>query len=60
MSPKTGRPVVGNEPKNKQIALRATETTVRKFTECSEITGRTKTDLLEEMVENLHKSLTGK
>ena len=36
MSPRTGRPIVGKEPKNKQIALRATETTVRKFQECSE------------------------
>lgn len=58
MSPKTGRPIVGKEPKNKQIALRATETTVKKFNECSKITGRTKTDLLEEMVDNLHESLT--
>lgn len=58
MSPKTGRPIVGTEPKNKQIALRATETTVRKFDECSKITGRTKTDLLEEMVNRLHNDLT--
>lgn len=54
MSPKTGRPIVGAEPKNKQIALRATETTVRKFNECSIATGKTKTDLLEEMVDKLH------
>lgn len=58
MSPKTGRPIVGKEPKNKQIALRATETTVKKFTECAQITGRTKTDLLEEMVDELHDNLT--
>lgn len=58
MPPKTGRPIVGTEPKNKQIALRATETTVRKFDECSKITGRTKTDLLEEMVNRLHNDLT--
>ena len=56
--PRTGRPIVGDEPKNKQIALRATATTVRKFTECSQITGKTKTDLLEEMVNELHDSLT--
>lgn len=60
MSPKTGRPIVGDEPKNKQIALRATETTVRKFQECSLITGKTKTDLLEEMVDRLHKEVTAK
>lgn len=60
MSPRTGRPIVGNEPKNKQIALRATETTVKKFSECSKITGKTKTDLLEEMVDNLYDELTEK
>lgn len=60
MSPRTGRPIVGTEPKNKQIALRATETTVRKFDECSKITGKTKTDLLEEMVNELHDRLTTK
>ena len=60
MSPRTGRPIVGAEPKNKQIALRATETTVRKFDECSKITGKTKTDLLEEMVNELHDRLTTK
>lgn len=58
MSPKTGRPIVGAEPKNKQIALRATESTVRKFQECADITGKTKTDLLEYMVDELHKKLT--
>lgn len=52
--PRTGRPIVGKEPKNKQISLRATETTVKKFQECSDITGKTKTDLLEEMVNELH------
>ena len=60
MSLRTGRPIVGNEPKNKQIALRATETTVRKFQECADITGETKTDLLEKMVDELHGKLTKK
>lgn len=60
MSPRTGRPIVGDEPRNKRIALRATETTARKFKECSEITKKTQTDLLEEMVEELHDRLTKK
>ena len=60
MSPKTGRPVVGNEPKNKRISLRATETTVKKFQECSDITRKTQTELLEEMVKNLHNELIKK
>lgn len=58
MSPRTGRPIVGSEPRDKQIALRATATTVKKFTECSEITGKSKTDLLEKMVNDLHDNLT--
>lgn len=60
MSPRTGRPIVGLEPKNKQISLRATESTVRKFQECADITGKTKTDLLESMVNELHERLTKK
>ena len=60
MTPRTGRPIVGKEPKNKQIALRATETTVKKLQECADITGKTKTDLLEEMVSTLHDTLTKK
>ena len=58
MSPRTGRPIVSDEPKDKQIALRAKASTVKKFQECSEITGKTKTDLLEDMVNRLHEELT--
>lgn len=57
LQPRTGRPIVGDEPKDKSISLRATETTVRKFTECAKATGRTKTDLLEQMVNDLHKKV---
>ena len=60
MSPRTGRPLLGEEPKNKQSALRGTETTRKKFDECSEITGKSKTNLLEEMVDELHDRLTKK
>ena len=60
MSPRTGRPIVGDKPKSKRISLRATEDTVHKFQECSEITRKTQTDLLEEMVNNLHKELKEK
>lgn len=60
MAPRTGRPIAGSEPKNKQIALRATESTVKKFNECARITGKTKTDLLEELVNSLYRELTEK
>lgn len=60
MPPHRGRPIVGAEPKNKGISLRATETTIRKFSECAKVTGKTKTDLLEEMVDELHKKVCDK
>lgn len=60
MSPRTGRPIVGEEPRNKRISLRATETTAKKFQECAEIAQKTQTDLLEEMVNDLHDKLTKK
>jgi hypothetical protein len=58
MTPRTGRPIVGSEPKNKQIALRATESMVKKFQKCAEMTGKTKTDLLEDMINDLYERLT--
>ena len=60
MSPKTGRPIVGDEPKNKQIALRATETTVKRFRVCARLSGMTQTDLLESMVNRLYDELADK
>lgn len=57
MSPRIGRPIVGAEPKDKQIALRATASTVKKFDECAKATRKTKTDLLEEMVNELHEKV---
>lgn len=60
MSPRTGRPIAGDEPKNQQIALRVTATTKRKFQECSEMTGKTQTNLLEEMIDTLHDRLAEK
>ena len=60
MSPRTGRPIVGEEPKNKQIAFRTTETVVRKMSECAEMSEKTKTELFENMVNTLHQELTEK
>lgn len=53
-----GRPYVGAEPKSKRVSLRATETTVKKFDKCSEILQKSKTDLLEEMVDELYSIST--
>ncbi len=51
---KMGRPIAGDEAKNKRISLRATETTFDKFQKCSDCLKKSKTDLLEEMVDNLY------
>ncbi len=48
-----GRPYTGDEPKDKRISLRATQTTVIKFDECSKQLEKSKTDLLEQMVDDL-------
>lgn len=58
MSSRMGRPFVGAEPKDRQVALRATATTVKQFAECAQITGKTKTNLLEEMITRLYTDLT--
>nr|DAG39675.1 MAG TPA: NikA, BACTERIAL CONJUGATION, RELAXASE, DNA [Bacteriophage sp.] len=60
MSPKTGRPLVGDLPKDRRIALRATAETQRKLQECAVATGKTQTDLLEEMVNRLYKETVNK
>ena len=58
MSPKKmRRPIIGEEPKDKQIAVRVSETTVKKLKECSEITGKTRVSLIEEMIDDLHDRL---
>lgn len=54
MSPRTGRPIIGDKPKNKQIGVRVSEETVQKFQKCSEITGKPKVTLFEEMIDNLY------
>ncbi len=58
VAPKMGRPIAGSEPKDKQIAFRVTATTLKKFNECSKLTGETKISLLEQMVDALYDSLT--
>ena len=60
MSPRTGRPIVGSEPKDQRITIRTTATAVKKLAECSAVTGKTKTDLIEEMIDSHHDSLTKK
>ncbi len=60
MSPKMGRPIMGEEPKNKQIAMRVAQSTVDKFQKCSDISGKPKVTLFEDMVNALYEKLTKK
>ncbi len=58
MSPKMGRPIIGDEPKNKQIAMRVSQKTVERFQICSELLGKTKVNMFEDMVNELYERLT--
>jgi|InofroStandDraft_1065614.scaffolds.fasta_scaffold32986_2 hypothetical protein len=60
MSPRTGRPIIGESRKDAQIGFRVTQETVDQFEECKKISGKSKVDLFEEMVDDLHKKLTRK
>lgn len=60
MSPRTGRPIVGEEPKKTRVSLRVTKTTADKFQECAEIKSKTQVSLFEEMVDDLHDRLKEK
>ena len=60
MSPRTGRPITGEEPKNTRVSLRVTKTTAEKFQECAEIKEKTQVSLFEEMVDDLHDRLKKK
>lgn len=60
MSPRTGRPLIGESRKDKQIAFRVSNETVEKFNECAKISGKTKIELFQEMVESLYDRLKQK
>lgn len=60
MSPRTGRPIAGSEPKKTRISLRVTESTSKKFQECAEIESKTQVALFEDMVNCFHDRLTKK
>ena len=54
MSTRTGRPIAGESRKDAQIAFRVTRQTVEKFEECHRLSGKTKIELFEEMVNSLY------
>lgn len=60
MAPKTGRPIAGKERKDAQIAFRVTPEMAAKFNECSQLSGKSKIQLFQEMVDSLYQRLTKK
>ncbi len=60
MSPKMGRPVKGETPKSAQIGFRVREDTVKKFEICKVLSGKTKVELFESMVDDLYNKLNEK
>ena len=60
MSPRTGRPVSGDAKKDAQVGFRVTKEIAEKFEVCSKISGKSKVELFEEMVNNLHEKLANK
>lgn len=60
MAPRTGRPTIGETRKDAQIGFRVSQETVERFEECSRLSGKSKVDLFEEMVNNLYERLSKK
>lgn len=58
MAPKTGRPLIGETRKDAQIGFRVSKDIVERFEECSRLSGKSKVDLFEEMVNNLYERLS--
>ena len=57
MSPRTGRPVKGEEPKNISLQLRISKKTADELKECAEILKISRTEVIEKAVENVFKEL---
>jgi len=60
MSPRTGRPIAGESKKDRQIGFRVSAETLEKLDVCVKISGKTKIQLFQEMVDSLYERLTKK
>lgn len=60
MSPRTGRPVKGEAPKNISLQLRISEKTAKELKKCSEMLGISRTEVIEKGVELIHNELVEK
>ena len=57
MSPRTGRPIKGEEPKNISLQLRISKKTADELKECAEILKVSRTEVIENAVDNIFKKL---
>lgn len=55
MSPRTGRPPKMGKSKNISLQLRITEDTATKLKECSEILNISRTEVIEQGIDLVHK-----
>lgn len=56
MSPRTGRPLKGEEKKNVSLQLRISESTAKKLKECSEVLGISRTEVVEQGIDLIHQN----
>lgn len=60
MSPRTGRPLKGSEPKNVSLQLRISENTSEQLKKCSEVLEISRTEVIEQGVKLIYKKVVEK
>lgn len=53
-----GRPIDGHEPRDRRITIRATRMLEEELVECAQITGKTKTEIVELAIDRFYDELT--
>jgi len=57
MSPRTGRPLKGNEKKNVSLQLRISQETSDKLKKCSESLKISRTEVIEKGIDSIHDNI---
>jgi hypothetical protein len=57
MSPRTGRPIKGEQRKSVSLQLRISENTSEQLQECSELLGISRTEVIEQGIDIVHREL---
>lgn len=60
MPAKMGRPLKGETPKSAQVGFRVSPETAERFDECRRLSGKSKVELFEQMVNDLYQRLKRK